>query len=197
MTSAQDSGALAAIHRLFNNQKLRKVLLALRFPLALAALVILAICARPRYFVLGAAISAVGELLQVWCFAALKKKQVLAVKGPYVFVRNPMYLGRYLLILGGVLLAGNLWVVAGFTVLYYFYMVNRVKREEAILNGIFGESYARYCREVNAFLPSFRNVNWSDALFFRWELFFRNHAHWNLLGAILCYAGFYYAAFQG
>ena len=167
----------------------------LRFPLALGAVIVLAIHAKPEYFIAGMAVSAVGELLQIWCFAALKKKKILAIKGPYVFVRNPMYLGRYLLILGAVLLAGNVWTVVAFSVLYYFYMVNRVKREEAVLKEIFGESYRRYCAEVNAFLPSCRNVSWKDALFFRWELFFRNHAHWNLLGAILCYAGFYYAAF--
>ena len=190
-----DAGPAAAVHRLFNNRPVRRVLLVLRFPLGLGFLALLMTRIKPQFFSAGLAVSAAGEFIQLWCFAALKKKKILATRGPYLLARNPMYIGRYFLILGGILLTGNPWYVVGFSVLYYFYMVNRVRREEAVLVEVFGEPYRRYCDEVNRFMPSFRNVDWKLLLFFRWKLFFKNHAHWNLLGAVLCYTAFYYYTF--
>ena len=40
-----------------------------------------------------------------------------------------MYLGRFFLIGGALLLAGRPWILLPYAVFYYFYMVNRVKRE--------------------------------------------------------------------
>jgi len=40
-----------------------------------------------------------------------------------------------------------------YTVIYYFYMVNRVKREEAHLRAVLGAPYAEYCAAVRRFLP--------------------------------------------
>ncbi len=195
-TTSQPAGEnLSGVHRLFNNPTMRQGLLLLRFPLALAVIILLALRIKPEFFWPALIVTAVGEFIQVWCFSALKKKKILAVRGPYVLVRNPMYLGRYLIILGGLLLLGNVWVMVAYTVLYYFYMVNRVRREEAVLIKIFGDSYEDYCRRVNRFLPTFRGVDWKSLPYFRRELFLRNNAHWNLLGTILCYAFFYYMTF--
>ncbi len=193
----KDNG-LSAVHRLFNNKAVRKFLLLLRVPLAIGVLVLMSTMIDPAYFWAGFIVTAVGEFIQVWCFSALKKKKILAVKGLYVLVRNPMYLGRYLILFGFFLLLGpkSLWLLIVFTVIYYFYMFNRVKREEAVLIDIFGESYQQYCRDVNRFFPSFKNVDWKSLPYFRKELFFRNNAHWNLIGTIACYAFFYYMTFK-
>ena len=45
-----------------------------------------------------------GQLIQTWCFASLVKNWQLTERGPYLMCRNPMYIGRYFLILGFVLL---------------------------------------------------------------------------------------------
>ena len=192
----KDNG-FSSIHRVFNNKAVRKFLLMLRIPLAVGVLALMSTMIDPAYFWAGLIVTGVGEFIQVWCFSALKKKKILAVKGLYVLVRNPMYLGRYLILFGFFLLLGpkSLWLLVAFTVIYYFYMVNRVKREEAVLIDIFGESYQQYCKDVNRFFPSFKNVDWKSLPYFRKELFFRNNAHWNLLGTILCYAFFYYMTF--
>ncbi|MCK5528964.1 MAG: isoprenylcysteine carboxylmethyltransferase family protein [Kiritimatiellae bacterium] len=193
----KDNG-FSAVHRMFNNRSARKFLLALRFPLAIGVLVLMSMNIDPNYFWPGLIVTAIGEFIQVWCFSALKKKKILAVKGLYVLVRNPMYLGRYLILFGFFLLLGqkSLWLLIVFTAVYYFYMVNRVKREEAVLIEIFGESYKQYCKDVNRFFPSFKNVDWKSLPYFRKELFFRNNAHWNMLGTILCYVFFYYMTFK-
>ncbi len=192
----KDNG-LSGVHRIFNNKTIRKFLLLLRVPLAIGVLVVMSTMIDSIYFWAGLIVTAVGEFIQVWCFSALKKKKILAVKGLYVLVRNPMYLGRYLILFGFILLLGprSLWLLVVFTIIYYFYMFNRVKREEAVLIDIFGESYQQYCRDVNRFFPSFKNVDWKSLPYFRKELFFRNNAHWNLLGTVLCYAFFYYMTF--
>lgn len=189
---------ISAVHKLFNNNAVRKTLLMLRVPLAIGLVVLMAFNIDPNYFWTGLIVTAVGEFIQVWCFSALKKKKILAVKGLYVLVRNPMYLGRYLILFGFFLLLGpkSLWLLIVFTVIYYFYMFNRVKREEAVLVDIFGESYQEYCRNVNRFFPSFKNVDWKALPYFRKELFFRNNAHWNLLGTVACYLFFYYMTFK-
>ena len=52
-----------------------------------------------------------GEAIQLWCFASLDKGRTLAFNGPYALVRNPMYLGRYFILLGGLMLLGNAWLL--------------------------------------------------------------------------------------
>jgi protein-S-isoprenylcysteine O-methyltransferase Ste14 len=187
---------LHVIHSVFNNKTIRRVLLKLRVPLALLFIVALATQVKPSYFLAGIIVSLVGELIQVWCFASLKKQKELATKGPYMLVRNPMYLGRYLLILGGTLLTGNIWIIIAFSIIYYFYAVNRVRREEETLRKIFGHTYDRYCEKVSRFFPSFGSADWKSLWFFKWELFIQNHGHWNLLLVLLCYATFYCLAFH-
>lgn len=185
-----------AIHRAFNNKTARKIFLKLRVPLALAVLVLLATQMKQEWFYRGLVVALLGAFLQCWCFACLKKQRVLALNGPYGFVRNPMYLARFLLLLGGLIMTGNGWLIAGFAVLYYFYMVNRVAREEDTLKGIFGEDYQVYCRDVPRFLPRFRKHPDGRALYWSWELFHRNHAGRNAAGVILVLAACWWYVFR-
>ena len=152
--------ALARVHEIFNNQTIRSVLSKLRYSIFLVVFVVFIPHIRPSWFWPGFIVTILGELIQVWCFASLEKNRVLASKGLYMLTRNPMYLGRFFVLLGFLLLTGNISVILVFVVLYYFYMVNRVKREENKLRVVFGEEYEGYCRDVNRFVPSFRGVEW-------------------------------------
>ncbi len=183
------------IHKIFNNPLLRSILLKLRLPLGIAIFVLLIFHIDPDSFWPGLAVSAFGAVFQLWCFSSLKTQKILAVHGPYVFVRNPMYLARFFLMLGPLIMTGHLWVSITFTVLYYFYMVNRVKREEVKLKGIFGQPYEDYCKKVNRFMPSFKNAEWKSILFFNWSFFQRNHGVINILIVIICYTILYYFTF--
>ncbi len=178
---------IAKIYDLFNNPELRGKLLTYRWPLTITILIILSLLMKPQYFWLGLLISLAGEALQVWCFAALHKKKELANTGPYAAVRNPMYIGRYFLILGIVAITGNLFLMIIFSLIYYFYMVNRVQREEEVLKEIFGEAYQDYCNQTNRFIPAWQGVNKETIRYFRWDLFFKNNAHLNLLSVIVGY----------
>lgn len=178
---------LHPVHRLFNLGWLRKALVRIRIPVGLAAAVWLALNIRTEWFWPGLAVSALGELFQIWCFSSLHKQRTLATNGPYKVVRNPMYLARYFLVLGCLMWLGNPYLLAGFTALYYFYMVNRVRREEAKLRDVFGEPYLAYCRKVHRFIP-LAGVNPDGTfLFFRGAYFLENNAHWNALAQTAYY----------
>jgi len=173
---------LISVNDFFNSRRVRKILLKCRLPLGLAVLGWVFYAMQPGLFWPGLAVSALGALGQLWCFACIRTQQRLAANGPYMFVRNPMYLARFLLILGVLLWTGNLWVIGAFTVLYYLYMYNRVRREEKKLRGIFGQPYEDYCRDVNRFLPTVTRRFHADALIrVDLESFRRNHGPFNAL----------------
>jgi len=130
-------------------------------------------------------------VLQLWCFGSLHKQRTLATNGPYKVVRNPMYLARFLLLAGCLMFLGNWLLLAAFAVVYYYYMVNRVRREEARLLQVFGEPYREYCRQVSRFVP-LRGIHTDGVFwFFRWDYFVGNHGPRNgllqLAFYVLCY----------
>ena len=187
--------APAWIHDVFNNKTIRLVLSKLRYVLFLGVFILFIPHIRPSWFWTGFIVTLFGELIQVWCFASLEKNRVLANKGLYGLTRNPMYLGRFFVLLGFLLLTGNVWIVLAFAVLYYFYMVNRVKREENKLRVFFGEEYKGYCRDVNRFVPSFKGNDRGSLWVFKWDVFVDNNGHWNFSAVLFCYAIFYFFTF--
>ena len=206
MAQENTGGLLDQIHALFNHAGMRKFWCRIRHPFGAVLLVVLAwlfwqghVRIEPRWFWIGFAVSMLGEFIQLWCFAALKKEKVLACRGPYVLVRNPMYLGRFFIVLGLILLLGKpgAWAVLPYAVFYWFYMYNRVRREEAKLVGIFGADYEAYCRNVNRFLPSPRGGNLRNVLYWDWSLLTGNHGWLNLAALLGAYAVLYLALAGG
>jgi protein-S-isoprenylcysteine O-methyltransferase Ste14 len=94
----------------------------------------------------------------------------LVTEGVYAHVRNPMYLGN-LLIVVGVALAANSWptIIVGIPLALMMY-VCIVAAEEEYLRSRFGTAFEAYCRDVPRWLPRpgllFRE---SEALTFRWR----------------------------
>jgi protein-S-isoprenylcysteine O-methyltransferase Ste14 len=182
---------IGVVHRLFNSVALRKTLLKLRYGLVLALIAVIAYFMRPEWWLAAFLVSMVGELVQLWAFASLIKNKELAVRGPYVLTRNPMYLGRFFLILGLLLLPANLYLLVAYCILYYFYMINRVKREEQHLRQVLGQPYEEYCLKVNRFWPTLSRLGNKDTLFFDWKRLIRNNGHWNLLSTLIVYAALF------
>jgi len=174
------------VHKIFNHPGLRKFFLKLRYPIVIALVVLWPWWVKSELIWIGFVVSLIGVLIQFWCFACLEKEKVLTIRGPYQLCRNPMYLGRYFLILGFILATGSWMAVLVYTVIYWFYMVNRVKREEPVLEEIFADSYRDYCTDVNRFLPGFRRLD-SKFWFFSWTILLSNNGHWNLLSVFLGY----------
>ena len=114
----------------------------------------------------GMAIGAAGAALALSCiltFAFAGKgtpapwdpPRQLVIRGPYRFVRNPMYVGAGLALAGAALyyrsLALLVYAAAFFLVTHLFV----IGYEEPALRRAFGEQYEAYCRRVGRWWPRF------------------------------------------
>lgn len=187
---------MPGINDLFNNPRIRKFLLKLRVPIALICVGLLLLFISPKWFWMGLVISVIGMLLQLWVFACIKTREELAVNGLYMFVRNPMYLARFLLIGGILLFLGTPWILLIYIPLYYLYMSNRVKREEPVLIEAFGDDYKRYCEHVPRFVPRVTPYDRGKFVFFSWKNFHRQHGWTNFGVLVIFYILCYWAAFH-
>jgi protein-S-isoprenylcysteine O-methyltransferase Ste14 len=87
--------------------------------------------------------------------APMDAPRELVVHGPYRYVRNPMYLGGALAMLGELVRVPS-WAFAGY-IAFWFMAVGLLvlTYEEPTLRAKFGESYERYTREVPRWIPRF------------------------------------------
>ncbi|MCA1593967.1 MAG: isoprenylcysteine carboxylmethyltransferase family protein [Acidobacteria bacterium] len=105
-----------------------------------------------------------GVLLYVWCAwdftftgrgtpAPFDPPKELVVKGPYRYVRNPMYVFVALTLCGEAIFfeTARLLLYAALAVAFFHLFV--VLYEEPTLRRKFGDSYARYCETVSRWLP--------------------------------------------
>jgi protein-S-isoprenylcysteine O-methyltransferase Ste14 len=178
---------LNSIRSFFNNPAVRRTYVRLRVPLAIVAIVLVFPFLRRDWLPAGFVVSMIGECIQLWSFASLDKNSDLAIRGPYAMVRNPMYLGRYFILLGFLILLGVWWVLVLYTVVYWFYMDTRVEREEAHLRPIFGPRYEEYCARVQRFVPG-APLAGQPVAYWNWTLFRQNNAAMNLLGTLAVWA---------
>ena len=101
----------------------------------------------------GILVCLVGASLRYWASGFLRKDTRPAIGGPYAWVRNPLYLGTYLMAVGCAM-ASSQWVLLAvisvvFAAIYHFIILE----EEVKLEKIFGEPYLAYCRLVPRFFP--------------------------------------------
>jgi len=115
---------------LFQHPGLRSFLVKARLPLFIAVLLAVAPFVKREWLLAGFIVSMVGEFIQLWCFASLDKNATLTIRGPYTMVRNPMYLGRFFIPLGFLMLLGQWWLLLAYAVIYWMYMDARVQRDE-------------------------------------------------------------------
>jgi protein-S-isoprenylcysteine O-methyltransferase Ste14 len=182
---------MGLLNKLFTHAKLRRALEKIRIPLGIALVILLFIYGHPEMFIPAVVISLLGELIQMWSSGSLEKNVVLTIRGPYCLVRNPMYLGRFFVILGALLLFQNIYIIVIYIAAFAYYVVNRVKREERHLADIFGKPYLNYCSQVNRFIPRLGAFEKKDTLFFRFRLLVRNNEHLNFLALLAFYIAFY------
>src|SRR5262249_14965371 len=78
----------------------------------------------------------------------------LVVRGPYRFVRNPMYLGDLLVLSGESLLFGSVLLLLYALVMLGVFHLFVVLYEEPTLRRLFGSSYERYHQTVSRWMPT-------------------------------------------
>lgn len=77
----------------------------------------------------------------------------LVIRGPYAWVRNPMYIGAATALLGAASYASSSALVLyalGFVGVTHLFVV---LYEEPTLRRMFGQEYAQYCARVNRWIP--------------------------------------------
>jgi protein-S-isoprenylcysteine O-methyltransferase Ste14 len=79
----------------------------------------------------------------------------LVVSGPYRFVRNPMYLGMGVALIGEAIVFPNVRVpiLAMVALLFVFVTLFVMGYEEPTLRRLFGAEYEGYCRRVRRWWP--------------------------------------------
>ena len=128
-------------------------------PLVLLLLVV----AKPSAFsaTFGLLLILAGELFRIYSVAfigAISRTrrslgEELVTTGPFAWVRNPLYIGNFGIVMGLCLYSASVWLglltLALFAWQYYWI----VQYEENILEGKFGETYRLYRDRVPAWLP--------------------------------------------
>ncbi len=94
-----------------------------------------------------------GLLIRLWSNGYAIKNDKLTTSGPYAFVRNPLYLGTFLIAIGFAIVLNMYWVgvlfLAALGVMYY----RTIQTEQGMLLTKFGESYRKYVEKVPAMIP--------------------------------------------
>lgn len=101
----------------------------------------------------GAGVSVAGLALRAWAAGSIRKDRELATTGPYAYMRNPLYLGSFILGVG-VMVAGGRWEF-GLAFGVFFLLVYRktVLREATELEERFGAGYRAYASQVPSVIP--------------------------------------------
>lgn len=173
-------------------EKVRRTVTWYRVPLmAIAVVALAAFMHEPQAFWYGAPVAVLGELIQMWAGSQLHKDQHLTISGPYSHVRNPMYIGRFILGLGFFIITNNPFLIAGYVVLFAAYAHMRVAREESRLIVIFEPDYQRYCSEIRRWLPRLKPYSRSESKNASWAQVCANHENINLLGVLVVLAAVY------
>lgn len=165
----------------------------LRIVATFAFIAVLVVLAKPRPLevAIGFVIAGLGEAVRFWAAGHLLKTKELITSGPYRYTRNPLYLGR-LLILTGLCVMSRLpyyanWMLLaiGYAIFFLYYMPRKERVEPARLRAVHGDEYDRYFKAVPALFPRFRpyasasNLGWSS------DRMIRNREVWMVVGLVV------------
>lgn len=132
--------------------------------------------------VLGELLIASGILLRTWAAGTIRKSKSLTMSGPYELVRNPLYVGSFLLMFGFAVLLRDwiaMWVFLGPILAMY---LNKVRQEEIYLARNFPEVWPAYAEQTPRYFPHFDRLPSLGG--FSWQQWTSNHEY-HVIGASL------------
>jgi len=91
-----------------------------------------------------------------------KNGHLLIQGGPYALVRNPMYLGIFLIGLGIMSILFQWWVICIFLLVFCLRYLLLIFKEEKRLLAMFPKDYPAYQRKVPCILPSLTTMSQKD-----------------------------------
>ena len=118
--------------------------------------------------VAGVGIVVLGFVLVLWCIvtfafvgegtaAPFDPPRKLVVVGPYRFVRNPIYIGAIVAMLGAAMALWSGWLVLYALVVLIATHLLVILYEEPHLRHVFGQPYEDYLRTVHRWIPTWRS----------------------------------------
>ncbi|HUS12814.1 MAG TPA: isoprenylcysteine carboxylmethyltransferase family protein [Pyrinomonadaceae bacterium] len=120
-------------------------------PLALAASVLAVVAAVSSVWLIMKALKTLGK---AWSLTArLVEGHQLATEGPYAYVRHPIYTGLLGMLVATGLAVSHWAALLGALFVFFVGTRIRVRSEEKLLRGAFGEQFEAYARRVPAILP--------------------------------------------
>lgn len=108
-------------------------------------------------------LTGIGVLGRVWSGSYIcgRKNQQLMTVGPYSLCRNPLYLFSFIGGVGIMLVTQTLLFPALYILIFLAYYHPVMRAEEQTLQGMHGESFEKFRREVPLFWP--RNLHFTES----------------------------------
>jgi len=107
-------------------------------------------------------LTVLGLSLAIWARVSLgknwsgtvtfKEAHELIERGPYAWVRHPIYTAMLLMFWGTALAVGSLGALMGFPILFLSFWI-KYRQEEALMTEHFGDQYPDYMKRVCAIIP--------------------------------------------
>lgn len=150
-----------------HNQNLGKFLFRVRSYLLFPLVLLLVVVAKPSLwrFFFGLGLMMAGKGIRIWAagyvgdvLLGTTSRNIqgsLVTAGPYAHLRNPLYVGNFILGAGACVMSGISWwiIFPIFFVLFIFQYWNIILYEEATLGEKFGEEFKEYCGNVPRVIP--------------------------------------------
>jgi protein-S-isoprenylcysteine O-methyltransferase Ste14 len=143
------------------------------------------------WFWAGFALVVLGEWVRMWAAGHLVKNKVLTFTGPYAYVKNPLYIGTFLCMVGFAIMAKGdpaapawqacmNWILLGVAVLgfVFYYAPYKKKREGSRLHDIFGEAWDHYDKAVPDYFPKLTRYERATSAPWSWAAACENSEQW-------------------
>ena len=126
----------------------------IRVPLGFLFAVLYFWLARPTWLSMtsGAVVVLPGLLIRALASGHVRKNEALATSGPYLYTRNPLYLGSLLIGIGFAIAARSWWIGIGLVIMFFAIYLPVMHNEEAFLRQRFSE-FDEYARRVPRLFP--------------------------------------------
>jgi protein-S-isoprenylcysteine O-methyltransferase Ste14 len=150
---------------------------------AILTLSILFFAKEPNVYVviIGACLAAIGEWFRLWGAGHLTKNVALTTSGPYAYIKHPLYVGTFLIMLGFLLAATirsngmpvfdqpNVYIaiIAFLCFVFYYFPYKRENEAKRLINMI-GKPAEKWVKAVPEFLPY--KGRYKDAENKRWSI---------------------------
>ena len=111
--------------------------------------------------VAGLVLMVLGEAWRMWGVATAgtvtrrrsRDVEKLVSHGPFAWSRNPLYVGKFSILMGVITLSGVLWFLPVAALLFAVEYTLIVRYEEGVLESIFGEEYLAYKARTPRWIP--------------------------------------------